>query len=187
MGLLGLVCVDVVVIDDVWGLFVVGCSEIFEYGFDGQWCGEGMEVFVFSYVLCLWMLVFGVIDFVVVLVWQGLFFGYWVIVCDVCVVFVMLVCFLMVDDVVVVWFYCYLVVQVEVGGIDECMVICVFIYDLKFDVLVFEVVLCLGVGYVGVMGLCKMYDDWMDWLCVVGLIDVELSWLFSLIGLDFGV
>lgn len=35
MGLLGLVCVDVVVIDDVWGLFVVGCSEIFEYGFDG--------------------------------------------------------------------------------------------------------------------------------------------------------
>lgn len=73
------------------------------------------------------------------------------------------------------------------GGIDECMVICVFIYDLKFDVLVFEVVLCLGVGYVGVMGLCKMYDDWMDWLCVVGLIDVELSWLFSLIGLDFGV
>jgi len=107
-GGIGLVCVNDVVVDDVCGLFVVGCIEMFIYGLDGERCGEGMWVFVVLYVFKLWMIVFGVIDFVVVVVWIGLFFGYYVIVCDVWFVFVIYLCFLDVDDVVVEWLYWYL-------------------------------------------------------------------------------
>jgi len=105
VGDLVLWCVDDVVVDDVCGLFVVGCIEIFIYGLDGEWCGEGMRVFVVLYVFKLCMVVFGVIDFVVVVVWMGLFFGYYVMVCDVWFVFVICLRFLDVDEVVVCWLY----------------------------------------------------------------------------------
>jgi len=67
------------------------------------------------------------------------------------------------------------------------MVFMVFIYDFKFDVFVFEIVLCLLVVYVGVMGFWCMYDDWLVWLCEVGFIEVELDCFSLFIGFDFGV
>lgn len=69
---------------------------------------------------------------------------------------------------------------------DVCLVVIVFMYDLKFDDFVLMEVLKMFVFYVGVFGLWCNNVVWCECLCEFDLNEVELVWLYGLVGIYIG-
>lgn len=128
------------------------------------------------------MIVFGAIDFASALVRIGKFLGYRVTVCDARPVFATKTRFPDADEIVVDWPHRYL----ESTTVDGRTVLCVLTHDAKFDVPLLELALRLPVAYVGAMGSRRTHEDRNERLREVGVTELELARLRSLIGLDLG-
>lgn len=187
MGSSGVGRLDEALRADASGLLASGTSATLTYGPDGERRGQGMRVFVATFVPKPRMLVFGAIDFAAAVVRIGSFLGYHVTVCDARPIFATRSRMPDADDVVVDWPHRYLAAEAQGGRIDARTVIAVLTHDPKFDVPLLECALQLPeIAYIGAMGSRRTHDDRITRLRDAGLTDAELGWLHSPIGLDLG-
>ncbi len=181
-GSLGVVGLDVAVVDDARGMLAQGTTGVRRYGERGERRIDDLTVFVESFRPAPRMLVFGAIDFAAAVARVGALLGYRVTVCDARPVFATRARFPEADEVICEWPSKYLARTT----VDADTVICVLTHDPKFDVPLLTGALRSPATYVGAMGSRRTHDDRLARLREVGLTDEELRRLHSPIGLDIG-
>lgn len=161
------------------GSGVCSLCDDFSYGFWVECDGECVCLCV-GVVQCL--LLVGYFSVVYVCVEFGKGLGFEVIFCDLCEE---VLCGVLLEGIEIC---CELFLLFIVdGGCYVDMVVVVLIYDLKIDDLVMFEVVCIEVFYIGVMGLWVILEKCFECLwCIGGLGDVELVWIYVLIGFNLG-
>jgi xanthine dehydrogenase accessory factor len=184
MGSLGDGTLDTVVVRDALGELAAGRTTTRHYGERGEAREAVVGVFIESFTIAPWMIIFGAVDFTGALVRLGKLLGYRVTVCDARAVFATPQRFPAADEVVNEWPDRYLgSVGDRLGPRDA---VCVLTHDHKFDVPAIVAACATNVGYLGAMGSRRTHASRVERLRDAGLGDDDLARVKAPIGLDLG-